>query len=90
MKNILGEYSSFFKPSTGNYYHLNWKKLVSKRLVLKRLCIETTVNRRTQAKESANYILFFCSSFVKKITVFPLFGEKRILDENTLRLGESF
>ena len=41
-------------------------------------------------EESANCILFFCSSFVKNITVFALSGENRILDENTLRLGESF
>ena len=27
MQNILGEYSSFFKPSTWNYLHLNWINL---------------------------------------------------------------
>ena len=26
-KSILGEYFSFFKPSTSNYVHLNWKYL---------------------------------------------------------------
>ena len=28
---FLGEYSSFFKPSTWNYLHVNLKKLISKR-----------------------------------------------------------
>ena len=27
MKNILGEYSSFFKPNTWNYLHVNYKNL---------------------------------------------------------------
>ena len=35
----LSEYSSFFKPSTWNYWHLQGIKLVSKRL-----CIQTTGN----------------------------------------------
>ena len=26
-KNILGEYSSFFKPMTWNYLHLDWETL---------------------------------------------------------------
>ena len=41
---ILGEYSSFFKPSTWNFL-----QLVSTRLVLKRLCKETTGNPKFNA-----------------------------------------
>ena len=35
MKNIFGEYSSFFKPSAWTYLHLNWINLY----------IETAVTR---------------------------------------------
>ena len=42
-KNILGEYSSFFKPSTWNYLHLDWinsyrNDFVSKRMVTRDGC----------------------------------------------------
>ena len=33
MKNILGEYSSFFKPSTWTYLHRNWINLYIKMTV---------------------------------------------------------
>ena len=42
MKNILGEYSSFFKPSTYNYVHVNFKKNV-----YRNAGIETTVNQHS-------------------------------------------
>ena len=42
----FGWISSFFKPSTSNYFTPRLNKLLAKRLVSKQVCIETTGNQR--------------------------------------------
>ena len=54
-KNILGEYSSFFKPSTWNYLHLDWINSYRNDFVSKRLATRDGCFSRLQGNQVGRF-----------------------------------